>query len=229
MGIYMKKVLLLGDCIANGYGPKVKELLSDIAEVVYSDGDIGDTAAVLWCIRYGMDDLCRGSDLIHWAMSSCDHQRTLDDGAPLLTAEQVLYYARRLHRQICYYAPRQIFAVSTAAGEGYQYDKNGIYGIPVDEWNRETEEYNAVIAAYFRSQGVEINDLYTLTKNHPEYLAADGISLSEAGAEAVAEQTAAHIRACLSRMESDGDKAAFNRAAQDDTPPIDWEYLRDKQ
>ncbi len=226
----MKKVLLLGDEITLCYRERVKALLSDIAEVVYPD-NTGNTATTLWGIRFAYDELCRGSDLIHWNTGLEDHHRHLDDGEPLLTAEQALYLTRRLHRQIACYAPRQIFAATTPAGEHYPYDRDGIYGIPREAWNREVAEYNAVISAYLRNQGVPVNDLYTMMTEHPEYLGEDGLGLSEAGAEAAAQQTAAMIRACLADETAACGAAAAAEAevSAEKLPLVNWLYLDREQ
>ena len=96
----MKKVLLLGDDICFGYRERVKELLSDICEIVHPDINAGYTASALWFIReqhdvkYHWDEL----DLIHWNTGLWDHHRTLDDGLPLVSVEHYLWLNKRFHR-----------------------------------------------------------------------------------------------------------------------------------
>ncbi len=195
----MKKVMLIGDEIRLAYQERVKELLSDICEVVYVRNNSGYTASALWFVREQVENVFKWEDiaLIHWNTGIWDHHRTLDDGLPLISAEEHLRWNRRFHRQLALYADRLIWATTTPAGEGYKYDPNTIYGIPKDEWNKEVKLYNDLVSAYLTNKGVAINDLYTLVSEHPEYLGEDGINLSAEGVEAVAQQIAREVRTLL--------------------------------
>ncbi len=209
----MKKVMLIGDEIRLAYQERVKELLSDICEVVYVRNNSGYTASALWFVREQVENVFKWEDiaLIHWNTGIWDHHRTLDDGLPLVSAEEYLRWNGRFHRQLALYADRLIWATTTPAGEGYRYDPDGIYGIPKDEWNEEVKLYNDMAAAYLANQGVVINDLYAFVSEHPEYLGEDGINLSPVGVEAVAQKVAGEIRALLNaevapKMEENGVK-----------------------
>jgi len=195
----MKKVMLIGDEIRLAYQERVRELLADVCEVVYVRNNSGYTASALWFVREQVENAFKWEDiaLIHWNTGIWDHHRTLDDGLPLISAEEHLRWNRRFHRQLALYADRLIWATTTPAGDGYKYDPNGIYGIPKDEWNREVKLYNDMVSAYLSNKGVVINDLYTLVSAHPEYLGEDGINLSEAGVEAVSQHIAREIRTLL--------------------------------
>lgn len=228
----MKKVVLIGDSILVCYQERVKELLSDIAEVFFT-GNIGYSASVLWYIRemFKNNPAWKEADVIHWNTGLYDHYRHLDDGLPLVSEEEYLYINRRIHRQLTTYTNKQIFALTLPAGEGYTYDPDGILGIPREEWNKEVHLYNTVISAYMKHEGVMINDLYSLVESHPEYLGENGITLSEAGAEAAAQQIANCIREYLMKEDipSDGEIAhILTEKESEELPDIDWEYLNKK-
>lgn len=194
----MKKVILLGDRIRMQYQDRVRELLADICEVVWPDMNCGYTLSTLWFFKkqhaeYGGE----GMDLIHWNTGIWDLHRTLDDGEPLVTPGEYLYENKRLHKLLASYTSNLIWATTTPAGEQYKYDPNTVYGVSREQWNKEVFRNNASVSAYLRSEGVKINDLHALVCAHPEYLAGDGICLTDAGIEAVARQTADCIRAAL--------------------------------
>ncbi len=225
----MKKVVLLDDPVNVSYRERVKELLSDIAEVYLSKGEDGNSHVITWRAKYQFEEWDKWGevDLIHWNTGLWDHLRTLDDGEPLISVEHYLHYNRRLHRQLTHYAPRLIFATTTPAGEGYKYDSKGDFGISRDEWNRETEVYNAVLTAYLKHEGVEINDLYAFVSAHPEYLGENGIFLSEEGVEAVAQHVASTIRDALNRPGNiTPAKRKTAAAPTESVPELDWEYSK---
>ncbi|MBE6598607.1 MAG: hypothetical protein E7638_04110 [Ruminococcaceae bacterium] len=195
----MKKVVLLDDPINFSYRERVKELLSDIAEVAYFEGVNGYSDALTWRAKSQFEtwENWNDIDLVYWSTGLWDHRRTLDDGEPLITAEQYLHYNRRLHRQLTRHAKHLVFATVTPAGEGYKYDPKGDFGIPREEWNREVAEYNTIITAYLKYEGVNIHDLYSFLEAHTEYLGENGFFLTEEGAEAVAQEVAGFIRRLL--------------------------------
>ena len=220
----MKKVLLMGDEIHFSYQERVKELLADVCEVISDPCNSKYTANALWLVRDQIELTMqlKDIDLIHWNNGIWDHYRTMDDGAPLVTAEHYLYVNRRYHRQLAHYADRLIWATTTPAGDGYPYDPNGVFGIPKDEWNREIALYNDILVPYLRHEGVAINDLHALVSANPDYLGEDGIHLSDKGVEAVAQQTAAMILAHLEAEIDEGAKKAQKRRDSDEACRFNW-------
>ncbi len=220
----MKKVLLMGDDIHFSYEERVKELLADVCEVISDPCNARYTANALWLVRDQIELTMqlKDIDLIHWNTGLWDHYRTMDDGAPLVSAEHYLYYNRRYHRQLASYADRLIWATTTPAGDGYPYDPNDIYGIPKDEWNREVTLYNDLLIPYLKHEGVVINDLHALVSANPDYLSEDGIHLSDKGAEAAAQQTAAMIRELLNTELGEGAKKEQTRRDSDEACHFNW-------
>ena len=194
----MKKVLLIGDSIRLNYQEKVKELLADTCEVVYPNGNCEFTLNTLWSIRQWFRDYEWGQvDLIHWNTGIWDHHRNADDGEPLSTPEQYLYYNRRLHKQLATYTKNLIWATTTPAGIHYKPDPDWLCPLSREDWNEEVSLYNDILRAYLVHQGVAIDDLYDLVQHHWDYLTDDGIHLSPAGVEGLAQQVADCIRAHL--------------------------------
>ena len=194
----MKKVLLIGDSIRLNYQEKVRELLADTCEVVYPNGNCEFTLNTLWSIRQWFRDYDWGRvDLIHWNTGIWDHHRNADDGEPLSTPEQYLYYNRRLHKQLATYTKNLIWATTTPAGPHYKPDPDWLCPLSREDWNEEVSLYNDILRAYLVHQGVAIDDLYELVQHHWDYLTDDGIHLSPAGVEGLGRQVADCIRAHL--------------------------------
>ena len=193
----MKKIVLLGDSIRLSYQDRVRELLSDVAEVLWPDANCAYTLNTVWNVRFWFKDW-GPVDLIHWNNGIWDHHRTLDDGEPLSTPKEYLYLNRRLYQQLKRYTSNLIWATTTPAGLGYKQEKGGLCSLPRDEWNREIKLYNDLLSAFLTGQGVAIDDLHGLVAGHiGDYVSEDGIHLTPAGVEAAAEQVAGCIKAGL--------------------------------
>ena len=194
----MKKVLLLGDSIRLSYQDRVRELLSDVAEVVWPEANCQYTLYTIWNIRFWFRDYKWGKvDLIHWNNGTWDHHRCLDDGEPLSTPEEYLFLNRRLHRQLKTYTDNLIWATTTPAGTNKAFDKESLASLPRDEWNKEIGLYNDLLSAYLRDQGVAIDDIHGLVSDNIDYICEDGFHLNSEGVQAVARQVADCIRSHL--------------------------------
>ena len=190
----MKKVVLLGDSIRQSYWVRVKELLSDIAEV-YAPAE--NCAYTLHTIRRVRDwfNTWGHADLIHYNNGAWDHHRDAGDGMPLSSPEQYLYLNRRLYKYLSSMGDKLIWATTTPAGINYREE---MVMVDRETWNDEVKLYNEIMVAYMKHQGVEINDIHSLVwSNVEKYICADSFHLSPEGVEAVAQQTAAHIRRVL--------------------------------
>lgn len=157
----MKKVLLLGDSIRQGYEKYVSMAFEDTAQV-FSPKDCGRFAA--YTLRYigvwKAQLKCGDVDLVHWNAGLWDCLR-LADG---LTQTDLPVYRDYLHR-ICNGLDRlfpnavKVFATSTAVQEH-------LYGV-LKRYNRDIETYNAAALEVVREHGARINDLYEVTRNAP--------------------------------------------------------------
>ncbi len=196
----MKRVVLLGDSIRLSYWERVAELLSDIAVVYSPDGE--NCAYTLHTIRrvrdwfkgWGLDQ----ADLIHWNNGAWDHHRNAVDGEPFSSVEQYVALQKRLLGQLSRYSDKLIFATTTPGGLKYDPDSHILLTLDRDGWNKEVSLYNDVLSAYLKNQGVRINDIYNFVyPRADEYIGEDGLHLSPAGVEAVAQKVANEIRAML--------------------------------
>lgn len=167
----MKKVVLLGDSIRQGYEKYVGMAFEEAGTAqIYSPDDCCRFASyMLRNVAQWKGEMGCGSDvdLIHWNAGLWDCLHMLD-GRPHTDLEVYQDYLTRIHTVLNKLFPgaKQIFATSTAViEEGY----TGIY----KRLNNEIEYYNAAAVATLEPLGVQINDLHTLTCNIPEQYHSD--------------------------------------------------------
>lgn len=211
----MKKVLLLGDSIRQGYGQFVCEMMKDKAEVVYPP-DNGRFAQYTlrqlqdWKAQLHLsgDDV----DLVHWNNGLWDAGH-LGIGATgeaaaetagfvsgyftyeeeCLTPPDIYgYMIRRVYQRIHTLFPRAkvIFAYSTPVLEDQ-----------VPEFlcrrNAEIREYNEIAKKALSEFGVEFNDLYAFTAEHTQDLHRDWVHYNEEGSRKIAEEVSSVITKAL--------------------------------
>ena len=163
----MKKIILIGDSIRQGYDRYVKMALEGVAEVYYTDDNCRFTTYILRQLYDWKNEWKCGDDvdLIHWNVGLWDCF-TLFDGEMLLPIED---YVRNLHR-ICrmmkelYPNAKMIFATSTPVRE--------LYKVQIRR-NCDIEAYNAAAVEVVQQYGAEINDLYGLMKDTPDSYHSD--------------------------------------------------------
>ena len=156
----MKKIILFGDSIRLGYENYIKDSLEGIAEVYKAKDTCAFSQYMLrwvneWKLKEGYPD---DIDLVHWNVGLWDVLRIFDDG----TFTSPDYYAQTLQRlerrlRLLFPKAKQVFALSTAViEEEYKY--------PYQRYNKDIELFNKIAIETLSPLGVEINDLYTLTK-----------------------------------------------------------------
>lgn len=164
----MKKVLLLGDSIRQGYEKYVSMAFEDTAQV-FSPKDCGRFAA--YTLRYigiwKAQLKCGEVDLIHWNAGLWDCLR-MGDGLP---HTELPVYQNYLHR-VCLAIERlfpnaqQVFATSTAVQEH-------LFTGALKRFNGDIEAYNAAAIRVVTAHGAKINDLYAATKDAPAEVYSD--------------------------------------------------------
>ena len=192
----MKRVLLLGDSIRMGYDEYVKEILSGEFEVVYDDADNGRFSAyTLWQANQFFKN-CGKFDVVHWNNGYWD----MNVEAPMTEAmhpvDEYVHFLGRILAQIRNNGAVPVFATTTpilskeAAAEVI---KEGITPFVYDnEW---VVKYNNSAVSFMKSEGVMINDLYSLClKDRHYYKCPDLLHLTEEGYRKCAEKTADAIR-----------------------------------
>lgn len=182
----MKKVVLLGDSIrCIGYGKKVPEMLGEEYQVWQSEDNCRFAKYTLRCLFDWREDI-KDADIIHWNNGLWDTSTGLfDDGGKPFTAEQeYVDNMLRIASELLKITPNVIFATTTPVNPEYCYNSNEVIS-----------RYNAVLVPKLEAMGIRINDLHTVVApNIPEYICEDQLHLSEAGAQACAEQVVAMIK-----------------------------------
>lgn len=192
----MKRVLLLGDSIRMGYDDYVKELLDGEFEVIYDQYDNGRFAAyTLWQANQFFKN--HGHfDIVHWNNGYWD----MNIEAPMTEAvhplEEYIHFLGRILGEIKRNGALPIFATTTPilskeAASEVNADKN--YRLNYNnEW---VVKYNAAAVSFMKSEGVRINDLYTLCLEDTHcYKCSDLLHLTDEGYRRCAEKIASEIR-----------------------------------
>ena len=192
----MKKVLLLGDSIRMGYDEYVKELLSDEFEVVYDDADNGRFAAyTLWQANQFFKN--HGHfDVVHWNNGYWDMNIEAPMRSAIHPVGEYVHFLGRILAEIRENGAVPVFATTVpilseeAAAEVI---RDGVARFAYNnEW---VTEYNAAAVAFMESEGVMINDLYSLClQDRHFYKCPDLLHLTEEGYRRCAGQTAEAIR-----------------------------------
>lgn len=191
----MKKIFLIGDSIRFGgpnivgYGRYVKSKLEGKAEVYQPNENCRFAQYTLrylheWAASVPREEI----DVVHWNNGLWDVLRINGD-EPLTDIETYGIMLKRVHKKIRQLFPNAkiIFALSTSV---------------VEEWanpdfmryNREIELYNKKAIEVMNELGVEVNDLYSLSKSFDNSLHSDWVHFGENGSNFFADRV---IEVCL--------------------------------
>ena len=166
----MKKIVLIGDSVRQGYDKYVKEALKGIADVSYPGENCRFSTYILRNFIIWKRELEWGDDvdLVHWNAGLWDCL-VMVDGEKLVPLEVYKENIDRICRQIKMLFPKakMIFATSTPCIERFFADKD------CKRKNSDTEMYNAAACEIVKKHGGEINDLYALLKEVPESYHSD--------------------------------------------------------
>ena len=166
----MKKILLLGDSIRQGYDKYVKMAFEGVAEVYYPSENCRFTSYMLRYLSAWKDELQCGNDidLVHWNAGLWD-DLVLPDGLHHIPLDTYQENVERICKMLQSLFPKAkiVFATSTAVQEE-------LFGkFQVKRYNKDTEKYNEAAARIVKQCGGEINDLYALSKNAPSSYQSD--------------------------------------------------------
>ena len=189
----MKKVLLIGDSIRQGYDKYVKMAFDGVAEVYFPEENCRFTPYILrdivtWKSRFGLDETL---ECIHWNAGLWD-DLVWYDGRPLVPLEYYKDYVERICVEIKRLFPnaKMIFATSTPVIEQR--------GYATARYNADTERYNEAASEIVKRHGGEINDLYSLMINMPsEYHSDPTHYYTKNGTRVLSEKTVASIEAAI--------------------------------
>lgn len=162
----MKKIILIGDSIRQGYDKFVKMALEGAAEVYYPQENCRFAQYVLRNFNEWVGQSKFGGanvDCVHWNAGLWDCLTMYEDGCltPIEVYGQFMDRVCKRIRLICPNA-KVIFATSTPVNEeGYKSPSTFM------RYNADIEKYNAVAIEVVRRHGFEVNDLYALLADKP--------------------------------------------------------------
>lgn len=184
----MKKIFLIGDSIrfgapgSPGYGVYVKEKLEGRVEVYAPNENCRFAQHTLrylheWAANIPGDEI----DVVHWNNGLWDALHLFGD-EPFTELE---YYGKtlvRIYQRIRLLFPnaRVIFALSTSVKEEWA-------SPDFIRYNKEIEEYNKEAIKVLAPLGVEINDLYSVSKAFADDLRSDWVHFGGEGSKILAD------------------------------------------
>jgi len=179
----LPRVLLIGDSITRGYGPRVETNLKGVAYVgrLATSKSLGDPA-LLQQVAVILQE--QKFDVIHFNNGLHGSGYTQQEYAAALPKLLAVF-----HR----YAPaaKLIWASSTDVRQ-----KDHVEAVSAADTQRVTER-NAAVAAIVTKKNIPIDDLFVVIKDHPEYHVHDGVHFNDTGYTALAAQVAKSIQAVL--------------------------------
>ncbi len=191
-----KLVILLGDSIRMGYQATVIKELKEVAEVWAPTENGAHTANLL--VQLSTWVLPKHAAVIHLNAGLHDlktlHYDTRETVIPLRHYRENVETLLRTMREKT--PARLIWATTTLVndeGSRRAREKNREFR----RYNVDVEAYNRAAVKVCRKLRVPVNDLYTLSQQHPELQLPDGVHFSPAGYELLGKQVAARIRESL--------------------------------
>ena len=192
----MKNIYLIGDSIrfgapgSPGYGVCVKEKLDGVANVFYPGENSKFASYTLRYLHEWARDIDKEKiDVVHWNNGLWDVLRLFGD-EPFTDIETYGKTLVRVYNRIKLLFPnaKVIFALSTSVKEEW--------GNPdFFRYNSEIEQYNQKAIEVLGGIGVEINDLYSVTKDFDDSLRSDWVHYGLEGSQILADKV---IEKCLS-------------------------------
>lgn len=194
----MKSVFLIGDSIrfgatgSSGYGGFVKEKLKDAANVYAPDENCRFaqyTQRYIWEWTNGING--EEIDVVHWNNGLWDVLR-LKGEEPFTPLDMYVNTLERVYRMIRIFMPNAkiIFATSTAVVEE-------MASPDFMRYNKDIEEYNAAAASLMEKLGVEVNDLYAVSKPLGRDYHSDWVHFNDKGSEILADAVVKKIKELL--------------------------------
>ncbi len=167
----MKKVLLIGDSIRQGYDRYIQKAVEDTCKVYYPTDNCRFAQYVLRHLNDWKDQLETGDDVdvVHWNAGLWDTLVLYEDGF-LTPPDFYAYFIDKICKRIRVLFPKAkvIFATSTPVREELFLNPKVSY-----RKNSDIEKFNEIAVNIVRKYGYEINDLYSVVKNVPKEYYSD--------------------------------------------------------
>ena len=190
----MKKIVLLGDSIREGYDKYVKLAFDGVASVYYPKENCRFAAYTLRHLYDWKNDMQCGDDvdLVHWNAGLWDNL-IMPDGKHHTPIEVYGEYIHRVYDTIKILFPKAkiIFATSTPVREQL------FLGL-LKRYNADIERYNAKAKQILQGFACEINDLYETVEGCPESFYSDTTHLyTEEGTRLLSNRVIQALEASL--------------------------------
>lgn len=178
----LPRVLLIGDSITRGYGKQVETLLKDKAYVarLATSKSLGDPA-LLDQVALVLKE--QSFDVIHF--NNGMHGDGYSEEAYAAALPEMLATLRRLAPKA-----RIIWATTTDVRVKEHLDQ-------VAPKTARMMKRNELASAFAKKEGLPVNDLFEIMKDHPDYHVPDGVHFNAKGYEALAAQVAASVAKVL--------------------------------
>ena len=181
----LPRILLIGDSITRAYGPRVEDRLKGLGYVgrMATSKSLGDPA-LLEQVALVLQE--QRFDIIHFNNGLHGHEYSEDEYRAAFP--ELLSTIRRN-------APgsRLVWASSTDAREPGHLDR-------VTPYTERVIERNRIAAAIASKEGIPVDDLFSLVKDHPEWHVNDGVHFNEEGVQAQAAQVTAVLKEMLAKV-----------------------------
>lgn len=179
----MINVILLGDSIRMNYQDNVVKLLDGKANVMYPAENCRFAAYTLNSLRHWLPNM-QNPDVIHWNNGIWDAVSCNGEDRPFSTLDEYMGYCKRILKVLKDTGAKVIFALTTPL-------KN-------NPANETIKQFNAAMAEYLASEGIEIDDLYSvIDADKDRLICEDNCHLSEDGKAAAAESVVKSIEKYL--------------------------------
>lgn len=166
----MKKILLLGDSIREGYDVYVKKAFSGLYDVVYPSENCRFSSYIIRNLADRADALgCDGDTALVHRNAGLWDDLTLFDGLRHTRPEIYEENIDRIDKMLRLLFPKAIFIFATST----PVQENLFEKRRHKRYNRDTVLYNEIAVRTLAPRGVIINDLYTLLKDAPSEYHSD--------------------------------------------------------
>ena len=201
----MKKIILIGDSIRQGYDKYVRLAFKDVAEVYYPSDNCRFASYILRHLHDWKKAFECGDDVncVHWNAGLWD-SIFMPDGEHHTPIEIYKYYMERVCKRIRLLFPRAkvIFATSTPVVEERFLGE-------CKRYNKDIELYNAAAIEIVKKHGFEIDDLYSITKDVPiEYYSDMTHFYTKEGTELIADKV---IRCIEKSLDINADRLDYDK------------------
>lgn len=195
----MKNILLLGDSIRQNYQEYVKEKLAGTANVYYPNDNGRFCQFTLRYLHEWVKALSKDGqinfDIVHFNCGLWDILRLSNEDFPFTEENQYAGLLKRIVMRIKYLCPEAtiLFALTTEVIEpGFE------PGVGVGQRkNADIRRYNEIARAVFDELGIEINDLWSISRKLSAEAHSDMVHFeTELGIQALGDQ----VVSCLKKF-----------------------------